>query len=129
DAFDLALAENAIRREHKSDDHQDVGRKVLGAAANVGVEVARSEALDDADDQPADDRADDRIESAEDHHRKYLETDQGKLHVDPEHVAPNHAADRRDHAGHRPGQREIAFDVDTHRHCDLLIVGNGAHGN
>ena len=53
-----------------SDDHQHVGRKILGAAADVGVEIAGGQAFHHADDEPADHGAEDRVEPAEDHDRE-----------------------------------------------------------
>ena len=69
------------------------------------------------------------VEAAKDHHGKHLQADQRELHVDAQHASPHHAAHRCDDAAHRPGQREIALDVDAHGHRHLLVVGDGAHGN
>ena len=126
-ALDPAAAEDAVGPDHQDQDHQHVGREILGAAADIRVEIAGRQVLDDADDQPADHRADDRIEAAQDHHREHLQADQRQLVVDAEHRAPDDAAQRRDDAGHRPGQREIALDVDAHGHRHLLVVGDRAH--
>ena len=69
------------------------------------------------------------VEAAQDDHRKHLEADQGEVHVDPDDVPPDDAAERRHHAGHRPGEAEVPLDVDAHGHGDLLVVGDGAHGD
>jgi len=98
-------------------------------STDIGVEIAGREILDDANDKPTDHRARDRIEPAQDHHRKHFETDESKLVVDAKHRAPDHPAQRRDDPGHRPGQRKIAPDIDTHRHRNLLAVGDSAHRN
>src|SRR5712691_9539664 len=95
-AFDDALAEHAIRPNHQRENHEDVGREILGAAAHVGVDVPGRHVLHAADDEPADDGARDRVEPTQDHHREHLEADQGEVHVHAEHVAPQHAAQRRD---------------------------------
>ena len=81
-------------RTISTDDHQHVGHEILGAAADIGVEIAGRQVLDDADDQPADHRADDRIEPAQDHHRKHLEADQRQLVVDAEHRRPRRCRPR-----------------------------------
>src|SRR5258708_14200259 len=60
-ALDLAAAEDAVGPDLEDQDHQHVGRKVLGAAADIGVEEARRQALDDADDQSAHQRATDPV--------------------------------------------------------------------
>src|SRR5438105_15763941 len=86
--------------------------EVLGAAPDVGVEIASGDVLDDADDQPADDRARHRVHAAQDDHREDLEADQRELDIDAEQVAPHDAPERRDDAGHRPREREVALDVD-----------------
>ncbi len=69
------------------------------------------------------------IEAAQDHHREDFQADQGELDVDAQHAAPHDAAQRRDDAGHRPGEREVALDVDAHGLRHLLVVGDGAHGH
>src|SRR5438874_7166559 len=40
-ALDDLLAEDAVRPDHQRGDHQHVRREVLGAAADVGIDVAR----------------------------------------------------------------------------------------
>ena len=71
----------------------------------------------------------DRIQAAENDHREHLEADRGDLRVDAEHRAPDDAAERRDDAGHGPGDGEVALDIDAHGHGDLGVVGDGAHGD
>src|SRR5439155_19157872 len=127
--LDPVRAEHAVGLEHQGDDHHHVGREVLGAAADVGVEVAGGQALDQADDEATYHGAEDGIETAEDDHRKHLEAHQHQVDVDAQHAAPDDAAERRDGAGHGPGQREIALDVDAHGHGHLLVVGHRAHGH
>src|SRR4030095_16882959 len=92
DSFDDAFAEHAVRANHERENHEDVGRKVLGAAADVGIDVPGGDVLDNADDEAADDRAGDRVEPAEDHDRKHLEADQRQVHVDAGEVSPDDAA-------------------------------------
>src|SRR5215471_6357507 len=128
-ALDAAAAENSLRPHHQDQNHQHVGRKVLGAAADIGIEVAGSEILDDADNQPADHRTQYRVETAEDHDRKHFQPDQRELIVNAQHRSPHNAAERRDDPRHRPGEGEIAPDIDAHRHRHLLAVGYGAHGD
>src|SRR5881409_407080 len=111
-AFDDAFAEDAVGANHQREDHQDVRREVLGAAADVGVDVAGRHVLHDADDEPADDRPRNRVEAAEDHHGENLEAHEREVHVDAEHVAPEHAAQRGDDAGHGPRHAEVALHVD-----------------
>src|SRR5438067_10562520 len=125
--LDPARAENAIGPEHQGDYHDHVGREVLGAAAHIGIEVAGGEALDEADDQAAHYGADHGVEAAEDDHGKHLQADQRQVDVDTEHAAPDHTAQRRNDARHRPGQREIALHIDAHGHGHLLIIGHRAH--
>src|SRR5205085_9136161 len=91
--------------------------------------VAAGDDVDDAHDEAAHDGARNRVEPAQDHHGKHLEADQREVHVDAEHVAPQHAAQRRDDAGHRPRQPEVALDVDAHGHGHLLVVGHRPHGD
>src|ERR1044071_10477101 len=71
--LDDLLAEDAVGPDHQGQNHQDVGREVLGAAAHVRIDEARGEVLHEADDEPADDGPGDRVEPAQDHHRKDLE--------------------------------------------------------
>src|SRR5262245_56236261 len=54
-AFDDAFAEDTVRANHQRQDHQDVRREILGAAAHVRVDVPGGHVLHDADDEPADD--------------------------------------------------------------------------
>src|SRR5438045_4898915 len=126
-ALDTAPAEDPFRPDHQHQDHQHIGRKILCAAPDDRVEIPGSKILDDADDEPADNRAHDRVEPAQDHNRKDLEADEGQLVVDTQHRAPDDAAERRDDAGHRPGQRKVAPHINPHRHRPLLAVGYGAH--
>src|SRR6516162_9821170 len=116
-------AEDAVGPDHQRDDHQDVRSEVVGAAADVRIEIAGREILDDADDDPADHGTDDRVKAAENHHRKHFQTHHRELVVDAEHRSPHHAAERRNDPGHRPGERKVAADVDAHRHRNLLAVG------
>src|SRR6516164_7568229 len=128
-ALDTAAAEDAFGPQHQGYDHQHVGSEILCAAADIGVEVAGGEVFDDAYDQPADHRAEDRVEAAEDDDRKHFETDESKLVVDAEHRAPDDPAKGRYDARHRPSEREIATNIDPHRHRDLLAIGDGSHRN
>jgi hypothetical protein len=57
--LDPVRTEDAVRAEHENQDHQHVGRKVLGTAADIGVEIASSDALHHAHDQPANHGAND----------------------------------------------------------------------
>src|SRR5262249_14007433 len=90
-AFDQRSAENAVGPDHHDEDHQDVGREVLRAAADIGVEIAGGQILDHAHDQSADDGADHRVEAAQDDDRKHLETNERELVIDPQHGAPDDA--------------------------------------
>src|SRR6202020_2423660 len=90
--FDLALAEEAVGLEHQRHDHQEIRREVLGAAADIGIDISGGQALHDADRQAADHGAGDRIEAAKDHDRKHLEADQRELDIDAKHVAPDDSA-------------------------------------
>src|SRR5262245_47284002 len=63
------------------------------------------------------------------HARDDVQPAPGELHADAQHGAPDDAAQRRDDAGHRPGERKVAFDVDAHRLGHLLAVGDRAHGH
>src|ERR1700694_3461428 len=76
-SFDDFFTEDAVGPDHEGQDHQHVGREVLGAAAHVRIDVACGEILHDPDDEAADDGPGDGIEPAQDHHRKDLEADQG----------------------------------------------------
>src|SRR4029453_932345 len=114
--LDDAFAEDAVGPDHQREDHQDVGREVLGAAADQRVDVAGRDVLDDADDEAADDRAGDGIEATRDDPRDPLEAGQPQGHGDAEQVAPQDAAERRHHAGHGPRDAEVALDVDAHGH-------------
>ena len=62
-ALDDSFTEDAVGANHQGEDHEDVGGEVFGAAADVGVDVAGRDVLDDADDEASDDRARDRIQS------------------------------------------------------------------
>src|SRR6516164_3019310 len=73
-SLDQSPAEDAVGPDHQRDDHQDVRGEVLGAAADVRIEIAGREILDDTDDDPADHGTDDRVEAAENHHRKHFQT-------------------------------------------------------
>src|SRR5258705_9525290 len=126
-AFDDRFAEDPVRPDHQRDDHQEVGREVLGAAAYVRVHVAGRHVLDDPDHEPAHDGAGNRVEAAQDHHREDLEAHQGQVGVHPEEAAPHDAAQGGDHARHGPGEREVALYVDAHRHGYLLVVGDRPH--
>ena len=55
--LDDLLAEDAVGADHQRHDHQHVGGEVLGAAADVGVDVAGGHVLHDAHDQAAHDGA------------------------------------------------------------------------
>src|SRR6185436_4644319 len=129
DPLDDALAEDAVGANHERQDHEDVGREVLGAAAHVGIDVAGRHVLHDAHDETADDGAGDRVEPAQDHHREHLETDQRQVDVHAEHVSAENAAERRHDPGHGPGQAEVTLDVDAHGHGHLLVVGHRTHGH
>src|SRR5262249_18570554 len=126
-ALDDFLAENAVWANHQRGDHQHVRREVFGAAADVGIDVPGGEIFHHADDEPAQDRAGNGVEPAENHDRKHLEAHEREVHVDPEEIAPENAAERRDDAGHRPRHAEVALDVDPHGQRDLLVVGHRAH--
>src|SRR5439155_9502426 len=123
-ALDDAFTEDTVGANHEGEDHEDVGREVLGAAADIGVDVAGGDVLDDTDDEAADDRARNGVEPTQDDHREHLEADQRQVHVDAEQVAPQDAAQRRHDAGHRPRHAEVTLDVDAHGHGDLLVVGH-----
>src|SRR5437667_8742735 len=69
-SFDDFFAEDAVRPDHEGQDHQHVGREVLGAAAHVGIDVARGDVFHDPHDEAADDGPRDGVEAAQDHHRK-----------------------------------------------------------
>src|SRR4029434_8967269 len=47
-ALDDAFAEDAVGANHQREDHQDVGREILGAAADQRVDVHRRDVLADA---------------------------------------------------------------------------------
>src|SRR6185436_4913461 len=128
-AFDNPLAEDAVRANHQGEDHQDVGGEVFGAAAHVRIDIAGGDVLDDADDEPAHDRTRDGVQPAQDHDREHLEPHQRQVHVDAEQVSPQHAAQRRDDAGHGPRHAEVPLDVDAHGHGHLLVVGHRPHGD
>src|SRR2546426_4743190 len=51
DPLDDLAPEEPVRPDHQSEDHEDVGQKVLGAPAHVGIDVARGHALDRPDDE------------------------------------------------------------------------------
>src|SRR6185437_15350575 len=112
DPFDPVRAEHAVWLEHQHEDHKHIGCEILGAAADIGVEVASRQTLDHADDQSADHRTDDGIKAAQDHNGKHLEPNQCEVHVDAKHAAPDHAAKCRYRAGHGPGEREITLNID-----------------
>src|SRR5262249_31003461 len=69
------------------------------------------------------------IEPAQDHHGEDLEPHEGEVDVDAEQVAPDDAAQGRDHPGHGPREAEIALHVDAHGHGHLLVVCHRAHGD
>ena len=64
DTLDNRLAEDAVGSNHQDNYHQHIRRKILGAAANIGIDIAGSERLDDADDETADNYANDRVQAA-----------------------------------------------------------------
>src|SRR5690349_14204853 len=92
--FDDALTEHSVRPNHQRQNHQHVRREVFGSAAHERIDVPGGDVLDDTDDEPADHRAGNRVEPAENHHGKDFEANQRQIHVDAEHVAPEHAAER-----------------------------------
>src|SRR5438094_745225 len=126
-SLDDGFAEDAVRPNHQRDDHEHVRREVLGAAADQRVDEARGDVLDDAHDQAADDGPGNGVEPAEDDDREDLEADEGEIRIHAEEIAPQHAAEGGDDAGHRPREPEVPLDVDAHRHRDLLVVGDRAH--
>ena len=122
-------AEDAVRSDHQRDDHQDIRREVLGAAADIRIEVPCGQVLDDAHDQSANHCADNRVKPTEDDDGKHFEPDDSELIVDADHCAPNETGQRRDYACQGPSKGEVAAHIDAHRHRHLLAVCHGAHGN
>src|SRR5579863_2658249 len=100
--LDQPAAEDAVGPDHEHQDHQEIGREILGAAADIGIEIASGQVLDNADDQSTDHGTDHGVEPAENDHGKDFEPDDAELVVDAEHGAPNYAAQCRDDARHRP---------------------------
>src|SRR5947207_8709159 len=89
-SLDDAFAEDAVGPDHQRDDHEHVGGEVLGAAADVGVDVPGGNVLDDADDEAADHGARNRVQPAQDHDRADLEADEREVDVHAEHVRAVH---------------------------------------
>src|SRR5215813_9222525 len=87
-----ATAEDPFRSHHQHRDHQHIRSKVLGAAADVGVEITSCEVFDNTNEQPSNNGAYNRIKPAENDHREHLKADQRKLVVDAEHRSPDDAA-------------------------------------
>src|SRR5215469_13266913 len=116
DALDPPATENAVGANHQGDNHQDVRGEILGAAADIGIEIAGGQVFNHANDQTTDDSADDRVESAQNNHGKHLETDERELVIDPEHGPRDDASKRRDDPGHGPSESKVALYIDRHRH-------------
>src|SRR5437867_5261205 len=129
DPLDDLAPEEPVRPDHQSEDHEDVGQKVLGAPAYVGIDVARGHALDRPDDEASDQGARDAVETTEDDGRKDLEAHQRELGVHADEVAPEDSTEGGRQPGDGPREREDEAHVDAHRHRRLLVVGGRAHGD
>src|SRR5215510_3930624 len=82
--LDGLAAEEAIGLDHEGEDHEDVGQEVLGAAADVWIDVAGGHALHRPDQESSDHGSWHAVEPAEDHGRKDLEANKSEVGVDTE---------------------------------------------
>src|SRR6266513_1471993 len=110
---DVDAAEEPERPRVQHRDEHEVRGDGAEAAAEPRIDVPGREAFEHADEDGSGDRAGNAVEPPDDHDRKDLEPEQHDAEAAAAHDRPQRAADDRDHADHRPREREIPMQVDT----------------
>src|SRR2546428_8610174 len=114
--------------EQRRDEHEIRG-DVAEPAAEPWIDVPGRKAFEDADEDGPRDRPGNAVEPPDDHDGEDLEPQQHDPEASAAHDGPQGASDDGDAADHRPRDREVAMQIDAHRHGDLLIVRDGAKGH